>query len=231
MNDKTFCFGNSFVEIFEFFKKNVKVYKYQGATIKGLLKENNANTKHIKYIINTYSPKVAIFVFGEVDINHSFYYDAIVKNTINDETYYDKLAYDYVSFIKNLNIQTPLIINTFPHPVKLDNIIQSLKYYKIINDKDIEIYKNNTSNHSIEYLFKDRDKRVKFFNDAIKKHCHGTNIQFIELNKHIHDKNYNIYKQFIMPISYEMHLLFKPVAELLAKKNNKYHIVKSNLII
>lgn len=230
MNDKTFCFGSSSVDIFESFKKNVKVYRYRGTTIKGLLKEKNANSRHIKYIINLYSPKVVIFVFGAIDINHSFYYDAIVKNTINDETYYDKLAYDYVSFIKNLNIQTPLIINTFPHPVKLDNIIQSLKYYKIINDKDIEIYKNNKSNLPIEELFKGRNKRVKFFNDAIKKHCHGTNIQFIELNKHIHDKNYNIYKQFIMPISYEVHLLPKPVAELLAKKINKYYIVKSNLI-
>ena len=106
-------------------------------------------------------PKCIIFTFGTVDINHSFYYDAIIKNQIHDQKYYSKLAYDYISFISKLDMPIKIVICVYPHPVKEDLIFTSLCSYGVLNSTDI-LPKELT-----EY----NNKRTIFFNSQLKLYC------------------------------------------------------------
>ena len=81
-----FVFGDSFAKFFTLVNKSVvSVYSFKGATLKGVIKPTNQNKISIE---NTISQAIKqninithiIFVFGQVDLNLSFYYDICKKN-------------------------------------------------------------------------------------------------------------------------------------------------------
>ena len=98
---KIIVFGDSFARIFSLVKpETITVYPYKGATLKGLTKKNNSNRIRIEKIIsNELTAKYAIFVFGQVDLNLSFYYDLIANGT---ETKYEQYIVDYTYWIQSI---------------------------------------------------------------------------------------------------------------------------------
>jgi hypothetical protein len=80
--NKILIFGDSFSNTFKSFKDpNIKVFTYKGATAKGLTKINNENRKDILKNINK-DPNFKgclIFVFGNVDLHLSYYYNLLLK--------------------------------------------------------------------------------------------------------------------------------------------------------
>ena len=68
-------FGDSFIGIFKLIDDpNNHIHKYKGATMKGLLKEDNENRINIIKTINSYKNiNCCIFSFGQVDLHFSYY--------------------------------------------------------------------------------------------------------------------------------------------------------------
>ena len=120
-------FGDSFIGPFKLIKdKNIKIFKYKGATMKGITKINNENRLDIlNQIKNNKKPKCIIFNFGQVDLYFSYYYkkfvekkNFIMKSSINN----------YVEFIKNLNCNdcNKIIINVYPTTLDDEYVFKAL---------------------------------------------------------------------------------------------------------
>ena len=82
-------FGDSFIGPFKLLDdNNLKVYKFKGATMKGIGKKNNKNAITINNTVKKNKNKIncLMFNFGQVDLHFSFYYVKFhKKETFNME--------------------------------------------------------------------------------------------------------------------------------------------------
>ena len=72
----TFIFGDSFIGPFKLVDDSkIRIYKFTGATMKGITKKEHKNRKKIINILSKNpNPKCIIFNFGQVDLYLSYYY-------------------------------------------------------------------------------------------------------------------------------------------------------------
>lgn len=204
-------FGDSFIGPFTLLKdKSLYIYKYKGASLKGITKDDNKNRKHIEFVLNKYKYNCVLFNFGQVDINFSFFYDEYVQKKDFD---YKTAIEEYVKFIKNLDCQgcTKAIINVFPIAIKEGDFIKSLKAYKIIESDDIPA--NIIKKYNYEY----RWKLYLEYSSYLKQMCIKYGVYFIDMNKDL-VWGKKVKKDFVNPVSfYNIHLNWEPLIPLIEK--------------
>jgi hypothetical protein len=137
-----YIFGDSFVGPFKLLNnKNLKVFKYKGATIKGITKTNNENRLNIiKTLKKANNIKCLIFNFGQVDIYFSYYY----KYVKNEKFEFEELVKNYIKFIANLPYNcNKIVFAIYPHFIKDKNWFKTLFLYKILTQDEIDALTEN----------------------------------------------------------------------------------------
>jgi hypothetical protein len=133
--------GDSFIGIFSLFKKeaNIDINKLKGATAKGLSKPLNENRLMLLELVSKQPNKYdcCIFSFGQVDVNHSFYYNVIGrKQDIDIAAYYETIADNYVDFIMSLDIPLTIVCAVYPSPLATSEVPRELMTYNILGSND-----------------------------------------------------------------------------------------------
>lgn len=130
--------GDSFIGIFSLFTKdaNIDIYKFKGATAKGLTKPLNENRLKLVELTTTQPSKYkcGLFSYGQVDVHHSFYYN-VFGGKQDVDTYldfYDTLAENYVAFIASLDIPLKIILAVYPSPLETSEVPRELITYNVL---------------------------------------------------------------------------------------------------
>jgi hypothetical protein len=220
---KILVFGDSFSNIFNSFKDpKIKVFKYKGATAKGLTKNDNINRKDILKNIKKYKDITGclVFVFGNVDLHFSYYYNLLLKNKFDIK----EIITSYVKFVDSLPVNKNVakyIINIYPSPVLQKNIPSQLVLYNIFKNDFILENKELILEHSNDEL---RLKRLYEANTFLKAECIKHKINFIDINSNIMKEN-KIKSNFIDPSIYNLHLRYEPQLKYLKHKITKCKII------
>lgn len=115
--------------------------------------------------------KICVMKFGQVDIEHNYYYKLYYKNeNIVKENFYKKLIQDYIIFIKFLKTDFPdiqFIVNGVNMPNLYD--IQKYLHHKVPAMPKIN-YNDQFNNHFL-------------FNNKLKTECEKNNICYFDLTE------------------------------------------------
>jgi len=188
MNRRIF-FGDSNVQIFEYFKKfGARVIKFSGAPIKGLVNKNDNYAKIVDTIARN-KPTDIVMIFGIVDINFYYYMKKYKEN--NSDVFENIKSYvkDYVKIVSELNVKNKYIIGILPSVIKNKYFRDSLENYiklpseiaKSIPDEDIRMV--------------GRNQRTEIINDILAVECKKYNINFCNIFPYV-TKNYKMLSLF-----------------------------------
>ena len=205
--DKYIVFGDSHSRCFS---NVIETYSFSASSAKGLNNSNslsNTNSK-IRAIIEANKDKSIIFFFGKVDIdfilNHIYNKDIFV-NLIE---YLDNIVENYITFIKNLNIQSVYICEIpIPHlnDVTLLKVIQSPVEHHNLNKHLEEKYKPIRYNKVIPLT--KRYNLTLYFNKQLHLHCVKNNYNLLEVNKYFKSgEAYKISADFLKLDKMDHHL-------------------------
>ncbi len=220
-------FGDSFIGPFKLIDDdNLEVYKFKGATMKGLGKKNNENSIKIKNIVKKNQNRIncLVFNFGQVDLHFSFYYVKFhKKETFNME----EIVKNYINFIKKLKCKkcNKNVLAIFPTTIQDKDVFDCLQIYGILSKEDIKsISKSDIEKYS-NYKF--RIKMYYDFNKLLKKYCKLNNLRFINCEDKLLDNNNRLRYRFKDQISkYNIHLLWESLIPILLSKLEKCKIKK-----
>jgi hypothetical protein len=226
----TLIFGDSFIGPFTLLDdNNIKIYKFKGATMRGITKETNETRKKIITLVNNnHNYKCIIFNFGQVDIFFSYYYKKYIQKK---KFMIDQFTKKYVEFIYGLNCNNSkkIIFAVYPTTIKDENVFNTLLAYGILSDADIKLISKSdiqkTSNFNFRYTMYAK------INNLLKKYCNIYKLTFINLDNVLLNKNKRLKSMFIDPMSaYNIHLLWEPLIPILVSRitkcitNKKYKI-------
>lgn len=188
MNNRVF-FGDSNVNIFEYFKKfGAKVIKFKGAPIKGLVNKND-NYMKIVDIIARKKPTVIVMIFGIVDINFYYYRKKYIENNLDIFENMKSYVKDYVKIVSELNVVDKYIIGILPSIIKDKYFRSSLEHYIGLSP---EIAKSIPD----EYIMMvGRNQRTEIINNILAMECKKYNINFCNIFPYI-TKNYKTISLF-----------------------------------
>lgn len=226
-------FGDSFAKIFTLIKDNIiKVHSFKGATLKGITKPDNENRKEIEQILlKKKNIKYAIFVFGQVDINLSFYYDKChSKNKSENKnifsSYNSDILKNYVNWISNLpgNFKR-IILGAYPSPLDQEYTIYSLINYGSLNKEEV-----NNNLELLKYYSSDLLRKTRYFEFIylLKFYCNSlkltnknhNSVEYFDINEYLLDENLDIKDEYIDISKYNMHIRWEPIIPFLIKKLN-----------
>ena len=176
---KYLYFGDSNIGMFKLSKnKEIRVFKYKGATARGLSKIDNANRIDIINNIDRNRPECVVFCFGVVDIFFTVYYKLFEseKFEFDGKKFVKTIVDGYVNFLKELakkhsNTQFYIIP---PHysPVTVDNVPGCIIHYGIVPEKDV-MEKINKLKPYIQRKY--RNSLVDLFIKSLKYNLRGMN--------------------------------------------------------
>ena len=134
----TYIFGDSFIGPFKLIdNNNLHIYKFKGATMKGITKQDNENRIKILDIINkNKNIKCMIFNFGQVDLYFSYYYDKYIKNKKFMMKSIIKKYVEFISSIKCYNCNK-IILPVYPSTIKDKYVFDSLLNYGILSEDKV----------------------------------------------------------------------------------------------
>lgn len=188
MNNKLFV-GDSNVYIFSYFTKyGVKVIKYKGSPIKGIVNKNEIYQKIIENI-NKFKPTDLFLVFGIVDLNFYYYFKKYTEN--KEDIFEDIKEYvkEYVKIVSEMNVKNKNIIGILPSAIKDRYFRESLQIYGIISkDTADKIPKE-------DLLMVNRNKRTEIINSILEEECKKYNINFCNIFSFI-TKDHKLVKLF-----------------------------------
>jgi hypothetical protein len=129
-------FGDSFISVFTLIK-DVKVEKFSGKSIVGLVKNNDKDRKKIISLANKNNNKCLLFWFGNVDLCFVFYNKLVYKNELID---FKSLVKEYVKFIDGINTKKEkiIIVPSYPRWETKKEIISGLLNYGSVIAQDIQ---------------------------------------------------------------------------------------------
>lgn len=212
----TYIFGDSFVGPFTLLEENenLSVHKFNKTTLKGLTNKDNVIRKLIEDTVDMEHSLInnAIFNFGYIDLHFNHY-----KMTINDVTHnIKKNIKNYVQFIDSLNLPNhkKYILAIYPSTISDENMFDSLKLYKVLNDDDVNSLSNDTRKELSSHKY--RYNLYKKFNDILKFYCKQYGIKFICIDKYLLDDENRLKKEFKNPLSeLNIHILWEPLIPIL----------------
>ena len=215
-------FGSSSVSMFSLVKnQKFIIRKFKGASIMGVLKEDNKNRQQIIKIIKKYDNKInkLVFCFGEVDLHFGYYFNLINKGIdmdIDKHRNFETISKDYLEFINSLDCGTKctkIVIGPFPNcKLTIDELLRKQKIYNVI---DQNINKSSLKAEIIEKLdYQHQKKRFLIFHSWIQKYCFLHKIKFVNtkricLNKNGHVKDSLVHKYNKLNI----HLNWEPMIQ------------------
>ncbi len=163
--------------------------------------------------------KCLIFNFGNVDLYFSYYYKKFVKK---ERFMMESMIKNYVEFISNIDCNNcnKIILGIYPSVLQDKNVFNSLLSYGILSEETINSINEKEKEKVSKYKF--RYNLYKKFNTLLKKYSKIYNINYIDFDEILLDKNKKVKKKFINPSSNRgIHLLWEPLIPILLKKINK----------
>lgn len=210
---KTLVVGDSFVGPFELFskiKKDIKVVKFKGATVKGVSKDDNENNKKIVKLIDEYGKNLdcIFFIFGNVDLHLSYYWTLIHNEKFDIEN----IINNYLKFIDKLNINKNtkiFIFNVYPSPIGDIDVIEQLVHYGTFEKKNRNKIKGKINELRESIKFENRFRRYKKFNDILREKCKNK-YYFVDMENFLINKNGKVKNKFLDQSKFNIHLLWQP---------------------
>lgn len=200
----TFIFGDSFVGAFKLIDDpNLRVFKFKGGALKGLLKDDNENRINIINTLNASdNVKYAIFMLGTVDVNFSYFYN---KYVLNKETDYGFVK-DYVNFISTLKAEKKIIIGVVVASWLKDEYAREALYAYGIIPKEIKM-----DNDDEDFKAENRYKRLIEFNNLLEKYCKEYGVLYVDFNKELIDNDTKMIKRKYSDTAslYNVHVLWE----------------------
>lgn len=160
-------FGDSFSRIFTLIAHpEVGVKAFKGATAKGLTKEDNDNRQDIvKALATRPNTQCSVFVFGNVDVHMSHYYNKYAREPPVDPDL-ESIAKEYVGFIAGLPGAERAIIGAYPSSLlEAEAVPQSLAAYGVLTEE--QSAKIDVADCTLAI----RQGRVREFNQHLKAAC------------------------------------------------------------
>lgn len=237
---KNLVFGDSFINFLSLIN-TFKIKKFSGKTMKGMTKDKSPIYDTVKKMSYSTKAENIIFGFGNVDLHLSFYHDIFNKPDYKglDESSRIKLweertrevITEYVNKVKNLNLKNKKIyfFQAFPSTLIDKNVIPSLTKYIQFDEKTLSNDEKKMLKNFIKR--KNRHDRYLFFNRRLKIEAKKAGFEYIDIEKHIINKDTSKIKQTMIDISqYNIHLLWEPLLIKLTKHNilNKMGITKES---
>ena len=149
-------------------------YNQDSVSISGLNKENpklgynKTIIKNIEKANNVYH----LFKLGQVDIEYIYYYKLFVKkDIIAKDEFYEKIIYQYLNFLQQLNVNIIICGSNLPGLTDIYSNVQYLAY--IIGIDACEIPK--------ELSLQDKCTDIINFNTKLKRICEQKNIKYFDL--------------------------------------------------
>jgi len=214
----TYIFGDSFIGPFKLVDDSkIKIYKFTGATMKGIKKKEHKNRKKIIHILSKKSnPKCLIFNFGQVDLYFSYYYDKFIKN---ERFMMESFIKKYIEFINTIDCNNcnKIVIAVYPTTLKDKNVFKCLLKYNVLSEDVI----NSISKSDIEKTsnFRFRYNMYIKFNNLLEKYCKIYNINYINLDNVLLNKNKKLKDKYINYLNEDsIHLNWEPLIPILLKK-------------
>ncbi len=213
-----YAFGDSFIGPLMLIKdNNLKIRRFSGATMRGLLKQNNPNRQ---FILNTFEKKndidCAIFSFGQVDLLFSYYYKKYVKQ----EKFMMKLYIkQYVEFVNSLSCDkcTKVIIGLYPLTIKDEYVFDVLLKYGILTQDQIDKIDNKEKKRVSKYKF--RNDLHNKFNKYLKHYCQEYNVRYLDFEDKLLNEDNVLDRKFLDPHSNtNVHLLWEPLIYIILSK-------------
>ena len=227
-------FGDSFIGPFTLIKDdNLLLKKFKGKTMRGISKINSKDYKTLYNIIETNKNnkgiKYVCFIFGQVEILFSIYYEMFIKNNYNIKKFLEESSERYCKFLlslKNIMNNKKVIFSICPLMLKDEEVIHSLYLYPII---DIEILKQIPKNfRDIIFSYDFRNNCRIYLNNLNKQFCKKYKMKFINYDEILIDKTTNkpldILK--VKESDYNIHPYFEEIIKLYLSKLNFMNINK-----
>lgn len=215
-------FGSSSVSMFSLVKnQKFIIRKFKGASMMGLLKEDNKNRQQIIKIIKKYENKISklVFCFGEVDLHFGYYFNLINKGIdmdIDEKRNFKNISKDYLEFINSLDCGTgcqKVVIGPFPNcELGIDQVIKKQKIYNVI-DKDInESSLKPKIREKLKYQY--QKKRFLEFHSWLQKYCLQYKIKFVDTQKICLHKNSDVKECLVHKYNkLNIHLNWEPMIQ------------------
>lgn len=206
---KNYCFGDSFIGIFTLVD-NCRVFKFKGATAKGLARPDSVSRLKINDVISSLNLKTReescfIFQFGSVDIHHSYYYKLFTQPDFDPDdidSFIGPIVEGYIRFIQSLNCLKKIILAPHYSPIEDNLVLKSLVSYGIIREENLPF-------PNIDFYLRRewRNRLVDVFCDKLKQLA-SKNISIIDLRKKI-SENGILRKEYIDQSKYNIHLIWE----------------------
>jgi hypothetical protein len=191
----------------------IKINRIRGTSIEDITSTNNKLLKLLKKDIQT-EFKYLIFILGQIDLFYNYYYYKIKNKKFN----YKKIINNYINLLNSLKIDNTKIIIFAVIP---NNIINDNNFTNKIKKK----YKINNLfiQQNIKYFkYKFRENLRLKFNKYLKKKCKINNINFINCDNLILNKNNKIKNKYINPDKNSFHIIQDYQLEIMTKKLKKH---------
>ena len=183
--ENTLFFGDSFVRLFglvhEARQRGLQrrhVHAFKGATAKGLTKAGHENRERIGTALRR-QPHVrtAVFVFGNVDVQHSYYFCKYRKKAPMD---FEALARGYVDFVASVEPSRPdlhkIVIGVYPSPLEDQFVGLSLVHYGVLEEEHRRELEAQQDDHTLGQ----RQARVQEFNALLRRFCLERGVQYAD---------------------------------------------------
>lgn len=233
--------GSSSIGVFNLFTKNTNnlIYKFKGATAKGLL--TNDNGKDIIKVLEEYKKRkirinCIVMHFGEVDLNFSYFYKLLqTKEYIPYRDFCSGVLKPYMEFIlkviKLSNCKRLIIKGVYPNPVADGRKKLQLVNYAIMQPEDTEKLIPSTLTKKFEEMMR------KHYNSELRKFCvkmsnKNRSLIYYDLDKELLDKDGMQVKSEYCDLSkVNIHLRWEPLVPLqLLKMQGLCGFSKSDII-
>ena len=208
----TYIFGDSFVGPFNLINdQNVKIYKFTGATMKGIRKR----TEIIDILNYDKRPKCIIFSFGQVDLYFSYYYVKFLKNK---KFMMKSIIKNYVEFVNSLecNNCNKIIFSVYPTTLKDTDVFKALIKYNILSEDVVNSISKSDKEKTSNFRF--RFKMYTKFNKLLSEYCQLYKINCINLDNELLDKNKQLKPIYINYKYISVHLVWESIILVLINR-------------
>ena len=221
--------GSSSIGVFNLFTKNTNnlLYKFKGATAKGLL--TNDNGKDIMKVLEEYKKRkirinCIVMHFGEVDLNFSYFFKSLqnIQAKAKDDWYIpyrdfcDSILTPYKEFLNKVfkvsHCKRLVIKGVYPNPLADGNKKLQLVNYAIMQPEEVDKLIPSTLTKKFEEMMR------KYYNTELRKGCNGKmydKMYYYDLDEELLEKDGMKVKDEYCDLSkVNIHLRWEPLVKL-----------------
>jgi hypothetical protein len=201
-------FGDSFVYPFTLVKMpGLSVYKFKGATARGISKSDNVNRMEIERVLGSAAMRgCSVFCFGSVDVHFSFY----KKTWVMGERFRpEEIVKSYVAFVAGAIAGSKCVIGAYPSSVRDDSVVEQLVAYGVLTRSEASSLSKAKIRKSASLAA--RTARLRRFNRLLEDSCAEAGIGFVNPEPHLTDEKGRLLDRYRDPSPVCVHVLFEPL--------------------